>query len=310
MSAAIGTMGPTLGAGVRVLTSGAEIPFTQYTRYVLPIDGYVFWRRTRSTTFTGSLHVSVNSQQSALTSPAINRVVFSSQEEIAAFNEIDPDTILIGDYGGAKFSFSQRGYYFDNANVYHYSGDAVYPTMLSQLVDVGSELSPDTVVVSNSLPAWLALRDYDPVWLTLPNPRLTLYPSFLVPQNLPPPYGVVHIPPDATVALQQVPLMGPTGTQTQLAHDTVHVSIYGLTNAAALAWISLVLQYMTDTNVIGLSDGPIIQDEKQIQNEINALAMLKTVKFGVAYDQSAVREVARQLVREVASPSLYPSWSV
>jgi hypothetical protein len=292
---------PTLAAGISEISEPQSIAFTQYVRYVLPLDGYVFWLATQQRQVYGSFHYAIQDQQNQEESLAINRVLFTTQEEVQAFQEIAPNTIWVGCWGRLKFAFSSRGPYSANAGVYHYSGDAVYPFMESQLLDVGAQPSPDTVIVSNSLPAWLQIVSYEPVWLDPANPRIVLYPSFLVPDNLRPPYGVVHIDPSGTTALQGVPLLGPTATHTQLAQDKVRVTLYGLTNDAAMDWLDTALRYMQDTNVIGLMNTPIVRDEKRGQVELGILAEKKTIDFEVAYDQSSVRAVARQLVIDATS---------
>ena len=54
------------------------------------------------------------------------------------------------------------------------------------------------MIVSNSLPAWLSLNNYNPFYGF--GNAIQLYPSFLVPQNLPPPFGAVHVVPELTRA--------------------------------------------------------------------------------------------------------------
>lgn len=289
-------LNPTLVAGYETVSRDQEVVFTEYVKYVLPLDGYVFWLKTRQTPITGSLHVASNSIQNEDDSPTINQVVFTTTTETTPLNDIGPNTILVGTWRGIKFAFSRRAYYFDNAGIYHYAGDAVYPVMESQLVDVGSELPADTLVVSNSLPAWLTVRSYSPVWLVPKNPAVVLYPSFAVPDNLPPPYGSVHIEPSQTSAWQGAPVIDRVGSHFQLATDHVRVTLYGLTNDKAQDWLDTLYQYSYDWNVIGIGSMQVLRDEKRTQNELNILAMKKTVEFNVSYNQSRVRDVARQLI--------------
>lgn len=297
--------GPTLGAGLATVSGDQSIAFTQYVRKVLPLDGCVFWMRTETRQFTGSLHVAIAENQSEDESISINRVMFTTTEEIQAFNRINPDTIWVGSWDGIKFAFSQRGAFFENAGVYHYTGNAVYPAMESQLIEVGSEFPDDTLIVSNSLPAWLTLKTYSPAWLVAPNPGVTLYPSFAVPDNIVPPYGAVHIAPATTNPIGAFPVIGPRGQHTQLTTDHVRVTLYGLTNARALAFQDLVNQYSLDTDAFGMMGMPIVRDEKRTQTELGILAMKKTIEFDVSYYQSAMPDVARQLIRE-AIPAFLP----
>lgn len=299
------TLTPTLVAGLTELSRSQTIPFVQYSRYILPLDGYVFWLRVQQTSIAGSLHFDANSLQNEDDSPTINRVIFTTTEEVAEFQDIDPDTIWIGEWPGLKFAFSQHGFFYDAAKLFHYSGNAVYPVMEAQLVDIGAQLPLDTLIVSNSLPAWLAVKSYTPEWLVTPNPRITLYPSFLIPDNLQPPYGAVHIDPSQTGALQTAGAIGRTGTHQQLAIDHVRVTLYGLTNDQAIDWLDTVERYSYDMNIIGMMNMPIVRDEKRTQQELNVIAMKKTVEFDVSYNQTRINNVVRQLITAAAA-TLYP----
>ncbi len=286
----------TLFAGLRVLSVGEEVTFVQHVRKVLPIDGYVFWLATQPMKVFGSLHISADKQQREDETLAINRCVFTTEQEIQAFNEMGPNTLWIAEVAGVRFAFSQRGFFYRSARLFHYTGDAVYPAMESQIVPVGT-LQARAPIVSNSLPAWLQIVDYNPVWLDPPNPRVMLYPSFLVPANLRPPYGAVHIDPAQTQALQAVPQLSRHSSDFQLAQDRVRVTLYGLDNDQASAWRDTVLQFSRDTNAIGMTGvvGPI-RDEKRTQAELGVIAMKKTIEFDVSYIQKAIRDIARQLI--------------
>jgi hypothetical protein len=294
--------------GLELVSQDQIISFTKYLRHVLPIDGYVFWLKTATTQVRGSVHVTRDKRQNEDETVAINRVVFTATEEVQEFNAIDPKSIWVGEFGGVRFAFSRNGPLYRQTGLFHYDGVAVYPALESQLVDVGAELSPDCVIVSNSLPAWLQLHDYNPVWLQAENPCVQLFPSFAVPDNLRPPYGVVHIPPDSTRALQAFPSLGHTTTsQHQLAADRVRITLYGLTNEQAMGFTNLVFQFSEDTNLIGLMGDPlpIVRDEKRPQAELGILAMKKTVTYEVAYQQGAIRCLARALI-EHASATVLP----
>ncbi len=282
--------------GLSVLSQYEEILFSQYIRHVLPLDGYVFWLRTQSTTIKGSLHISANKRQLEDETISINRVVFTTGEPVQEFNDIGPNTIWIAETCDVRFAFSHRGPFYRAAGLYHYSGDAVYPALRSQIIDLGQQLSDQELVVSNSLPAWLALQSYTPEWLVVPNPGITLYPSFLVPDNIQPPYGSVHIIDDQTDALAPFPVVGYGGQHSQLVSDRVRVTLYGATNAQALAWLDVVNQYSRDTDIIGMMEPAIVRDEKRTQAEIGVLAMKKTLTFKVSYLQSTLPGVARQLI--------------
>jgi hypothetical protein len=292
-------------SGLRLLSSDQAIPFTQYIRNVLPLDGYVFWLAAQQTTITGSLHYQADKQQREDETIAISRIVFTTGVEVQQFAETAPDAIWVGEVGGLKFAFSQRGPFYRASGLYHYSGDAVYPALASQLRDLGAQLSADTLVVSNSLPAWLTLKNYAPEWLIAGNPGITLYPSFAVPDNLPPPYGSVHIYPEQTEPLGAFPVIGFRSSHTQLATDRVRVTLYGATNAQALAFFDLVNQFSADTDTIGMMAPAVVRDEKRPQAELGILAMKKTIDFRISYLQSSILDLARQLI-ETATATMLP----
>jgi hypothetical protein len=297
----------TLLSGLQVLAQDETIAFRRYVRNVLPLDGYVFWLGANTLEVKGSLHYTTDKRQNEDETIGVNRVILSTANEIQNFNELDPDMIWVGEYKGLRFAFSQQSSRF-KTGVFHYFGYAVYPAMESQLVDVGSQLSPDNLIVSNSLPAWLSLFTYNPIWVQcqIPNPFVPLFPSFAVPDNLRPPYGAVHIDPGQTRAIQAFPALGRvTTSQSQLATDTVTVTLYGLTNSRAMDFVSLVNQFSEDTDLIGMMDIAIARDEKRTQAELGILAMKKSIRYQVSYNQGAMRNVARALI-EKASAAVEP----
>ena len=303
-------------AALRVVSLDEVVPFTQYVRYVLPLDGYVFWLKTMTAQIRGTLHVSIDKRQNEDETIAVNRVMFSSTEMIQEFNEIGPDKIWVGQYADQKFAFTTSDNYIKSVGLFNYVGHAIYPAMASQLVDNGDQLPTSTLVVSNSLPLWLTLKTYTPIWLQPPNPGLTLYPSFAVPDNLQPPYGVVHIDAANGRTLQATPLLGPTrpvgnaalgtfagttldSTHWQLVSDRVRVTLYGTTNQVALDFLDLVNQYSYDQDAMGIMSASPMRDEKRTQAELGILAMKKTIEFDVSYYQARANAAARQLLLKV-----------
>lgn len=293
---ALGTSA-ALGAGLRTLTLNEAIPFSLYVRKVLPLDGYVFWLKAKTIKVRGALHITNIRQQLEDETGTINRVIFTTQKEIEQFNDVSPGTIWVGDRDGLRFAFAESGPFFRTAATFHYSGEALNPPMASQLIDVGAQLSDRTLIVSNSLPAWLALKDYNPIWLGPHNPGIDLYPSFLVPANLPPPYGAVHIEPTGTEYIQGTPLNALTDySAMMLTSDMVRVTLYGCTNDQAFAFLQLVNSYSRDTGIIGIMDPAVIRDEKRTQTELSILAMKKTLSFKISYNQMSMDQQARQLI--------------
>jgi hypothetical protein len=308
-------------AALQLLSLDQEIAFTQYTRYVLPLDGYVFWLRTGATNVKGSLHVSIAKQQNEDETLAINKVIFSTGTAIQKFNDIDSNKIWVGSYHDIRFAFTRSDAHYKSAGIFHYVGDAVYPALANMLVDTGDQLPLSTLVVSNSLPLWLSLVSYEPVWLNPPNPAITLYPSFLVPDNLRPPYGVVHIPAEATRALSASPRLGPfrpvgnaalgtingttsDSTHWQLVADRVKITLYGTTNQQALDFQDLVNRFSIDQDSLGMMNTPVMVDEKRTQAELGILAMKKSITYEVSYYQSRANAAAQKLI-EHASVTLY-----
>lgn len=296
-----------LGAGLRTLTLDEAIPFSLYVRKVLPLDGYVFWLKTKTIELRGALHVTNIRQQLEDETGTLNRVIFTTQKDVEPFNNVAPGTIWVGEAYGLRFAFAQSGPYFRTADTYHYSGEALNPPLASQLIDVGAQLSDRTLIVSNSLPAWLALKDYNPIWLGPANPQLDLYPSYLVPANLPPPYGAVHIDPPLTDVIQSIPLNARTNySAIYLTTDTVRVTLYGCTNDQIFAFLQLVYSYSRDTLNIGIMQPGTIRDEKRTQPELGILAMRKTLTFQVSYNQNSMDQQARQLLL-IAEATVIPN---
>ena len=317
------SQGPSDVTALQILSLDQTITFVQYTRYVLPLDGFVFWLKTQSIDVNGSLHVSIAKKQNEDETVAVNKVVFTTGTAIQKFNDIKSNTIWVGGFHDIRFAFTRSDAHYKSAKLFHYVGDAVYPALANLLVDNGDQLPLSTLVVSNSLPMWLALVAYTPVWLQPPNPLVTLYPSYAVPDNLRPPYGVVHIEPTGTRALGAAPLLGPTrprgsaalgtvdgttpdSSHWQLTADQVRVTLYGLTSQEALDFHDLVFQYSYDMDYMGIMNVPIVVDEKRTQPELGILAMKKTIHFEVSYYQSRVNTAARQLV-EKATASIIPN---
>ncbi len=323
-------LGAGLAAGTRALSNNQEIVFTKYRRLILPTDGYVFWVRAASlgpsallnstalglwlsnqapvvgssesvVHAMGSLHYATDQRQEESSTYAFNRVVFTAEKQITDLNQLAPDEIYIGIIDGIKFAFGARGSYYHEADVHHYVGNAVYPFMDSQVVEDPRLLNTKQLIVSNSLPAWLALNGYVPAWPTpLPQPAFQLYPSFLVPANLPPPYGSVHIEPNETEGLQAASFLSSDMSSYQLARDKVTVTLYGCTNELALTFKDSVIQYALDKLRIGVMNVPVPRDDKQTQNELNVIAQRKRIVFEVCYYQSTMRDVARQMIEEAS----------
>lgn len=327
-------LGSGLAAGVEAISLNQVVTFTRYRRLVLPLDGYVFWVRasilgpsaligsalpnrvfpnqaasalTPARTFDakGSLHYLTDTRQEASETYAANRVTFTALEEVTDLSEVAPDELWIGEFDGLRFAFSSRNSFYRQADLYHYVGFAVYADMATQIIDDPRGFDSRNVIVSNSLPAWLALNGYNPGY-GFGNPSLTLYPSFLVPNNLEPPYAAVDIPPELTRAMASAPRINPlTSSHSQLCTDTVRITLWGTRNFSALDFVDCVNQYSVDRGIIGIMNVPVVRDEKRTQSELGTIAQKKTVEFEVSYVQERVNDVALQIIR-----SAVPSFTV
>jgi len=312
-----------LAEGVNTLSGNEQVTFTLYVKLVLPLDGYVFWVNAalltdtaiynaaqydrllydnyngavpaRSITAQGSFHLAQELHQLDDRTTAYNHIIFTSLRPIQDFNLVNPQLIYVASYQDVKFAFSRKDNYYKQADLYHYRGDALYSIMDTQLIDSMTDFDTSSVIVSNSLPIWLALNQYFP-----------MYPSYLVEQNLPPPYASIDIVGSSTEAIGQFPIVNnivPTSgdpvssTINQLATDTVKINIYGIRNNEALNFANYVFQYSMDTDNIGIQNMPIMQDEKVTQPEFGIIAMKKSITFKVSYYQNTVNEVALKLIK-------------
>lgn len=322
-------MGSDLAAGVDALSLDQQITFTLYVRLVLPLDGYVFWVKAELLTpsalanalrpgvvppnlapaivaaaktliVKGSLHYGTDSRQEQEENYSANRMVFTAEDEVNDLDNITPGTMWIGSdpeiLSGRRFTFSSQTSRYEKAGLWHYVGFAVYPDMQTQIIDDLAGFDSTNVVVSNSLPAWLALNSYVPFY-GFGNPSLPLFPSFLVPANLVPPFAAVHIAPESTRALAAAPRIGRRSSHDQLCADVVKITLWGIRNFSALDFLDCVNQYSLDVAAIGIMNVPVVRDEKRTQNELNTIAMKKSIEFEVSYLQSRMNDVARQTIK-------------
>ena len=96
-------LGASLKGGLDTLSLNQRIDFTLYRRFVLPLDGYVYWVKDATApvlSIMGSLHYNSDISQQGDNTQATTRVVFSSQEEVRDFTEVAPDTCYFGFFEG------------------------------------------------------------------------------------------------------------------------------------------------------------------------------------------------------------------
>lgn len=293
----------SLVQGLDDISRSASVTFTKYVRKVLPLDGFVFWVKASVLAdnpdtepdikeVKGYLHLTTESIQDEEQLYDKNVVTFTAQADVDPFNDIGSGVLYIGEFYGIQFAFSRRSGLNEPANIYHYTGHAIYPHMMSQIINSADDIDLTDVVVSNSLPVWLSLSQFMP-----------MYPAMLSVQNLAPPYATVKCG-------EPIPVAGAfyldeKQNQYQLVSEDVTITVTGLRNAAVEDFLRYVQDYtLSDKAEMGVMNIPVVQDERVTQNELNIIAMRKKVKFKVNYYQQRMRNVARRLITS-AIPSIY-----
>jgi hypothetical protein len=306
----------TLKAGLDFLTQAQDYPFQLYMRKILPVDGYVFWTPSGTPTpVKGSLHYALETQQDADQVAGDGDILFATTEQLGTLGQAsttaNPSQLYVVTVGEnatddpksnpIRFSFRRQGHFYQQAGLWHYSGQRVTPFFATQLLDKGNTVDLTRAVVSNSLPFWLAMNSYAQPYPGAPTgPGVTIYPSFEVAENAAPPYAVVDIV--DTIAIGSVPLLNGAqfGYHTQLVKDTIDITLVGLQNNESLAFQDFINQYSMDTDNIGLLNMPVVKDLKRTAPHMKTIAMAKSMRYEVSYYQSISTSVARQLIESAA----------
>jgi hypothetical protein len=281
----------SLDAGYNTLDEQAKIEFVKYDRYVLPVDGYIFYLRdlvAPTLNVTGSIHYRTDVKQLADETIGINRVLFTTETQTQDFNALANTSVYIGQVTDAegnqiRFAFSSSGKFFESSGLYHYQGDAIYPAMYSQIID--NPVLPITLnqVATNSLPIWLQLTALMPI-----------FPAFLAPTNLQPPYATVEI--TDTVAKGAAPYIDSQLSHFQLAGEKCKLVIYGLSNNTALDFQDYIINQSLVYEIFGIENMPIIKDEQRTQSELTMIANKKSIEFEINYYQLRANSISRQLI--------------
>ena len=312
----------TLDAGIEQISQQTRVQFTLYSKLVLSSDGSVFWVATGQTMIaSGSLHYATDRQQNIDETVAQNHVRLSSEQAITELNTIAPNTMWVGSWPlspsqSLQIAFSQRGNFFGPAQVWHYSGIAVLPAMQSQIISSQADI-PTGPIVSNSLPIWLAQGTFGQY-------SVPVYPSFLVPDNVVPPYIVAHVDPAGTRSFGNFPVYQWPGQQvpppptyiapfysvaaSSLMRDEVDLLLYGFTNQMAWQFVAALIEVSMvgpgETPTFGFANSPDIQDDKRVQTEIAALAQKKTVHISANYYQGSANAYAYRLILQALVPTV------
>ena len=317
-------MASGLAQGIETLSNNETVTFTLYVKMILPLDGYIFWVNSnllndsaihnvliygqgeynnqgefpalsKNITRKGSFHFAQDARQLEDRTAVFSQVIFTSESLIQDFNEIDPNLMYIANYQDMRFAFNRKENYYKQADLYHYRGEALYSVMTTQIIDTMAGFDPESVIVSNSLPIWLAFNHiFGTIFWLPPYKFFPLYPSYLVAQNINPPYASVDV--TSTTALQSFPRVDRCSNPHQLVKDVVKITIYGARNNDALNFCDYVFQYSLDTDNFGIMNTPVIQDEKLTQSEMGIIAQKKSITFEISYYQTTVNNVARKLI--------------
>ena len=315
-------MQAALDSGIEQISEQTRVQFQLYQRIALAPDSSVFWVATGQTmTASGSLHYATDRQQNIDETAAFNHVLLTSEQAITELNAIAPGTMWVGSWPlspqqSLQIAFAQRGNFYGPAQVWHYSGVAVLPVMSAQLIANQSDL-PTGPIVSNSLPIWLLQGVFGEF-------QAPVYPSFLVPDNIVPPYVVAHVEPSGTMTFGNMPqyvypgtLVPPPPTYispfysvaaSMLCRDEVDLTLYGFTNEMAWQFLSNLISYSMvgpgETPTFGFANSPAIQDEKRTQPEIASLAQKKLIHISANYYQGAAQAAAYRLILEALTPTI------
>lgn len=311
------SMASALAAGLDTIDQKQSVAFTLYVKQVLPLDGFVFWLRADQLvspppdiaampfvlTIEGSLHHATINTQSEDENFATQRVTFTAKDAVSSLSGMAPDTLYMAEVEGYRYAFSARANWYRQADLYHYTGDAVYPSLADILVDDISTLDLTNRVVSNSMPAWLMftqtkIATFTNTWL--------LYAAYLLPDNLIPPYAAVYIDPRQTKPIGAGRFYDTNGNRFQLVTDTVEVTFYGVRNDAILDWVDAVVQYgLNNPTTFGVMNSPVPVDQHRIQVEISAIAEKKSVTFQVCYYQSRLDAIVQKYISSAYVANVY-----
>jgi hypothetical protein len=293
-----GQMAGALRDGLGQLSQDQEVRFRAYKRIVLPLDGFAFWQPTGDHVFSGSLHYSQAIVQNESEILGQAEIQFTSESQIAHFRDAI-NTIYVANYGNFRYAFYAQTGFYEQAGLWHYIGHSIPPALTTQLLDTPGMIDPTQAVTTNSLALWLNLNEYVSPLSDGYSNTLSLYPSFLTPPNLVPPYASVHIDPEnGTRPLQALPNLRRSRSSHQLMADRVRITTYGLQNNAAIDFLNCVLAYSEFTDNFGIMSPPRILDGKRVQVELEAIAMQKIYEFEVSYYQSRVDTVSRKLIEK------------
>jgi hypothetical protein len=211
--------------------------------------------------------------------------------------------LYIATANGFRYAFSEQQGFYSQAGLWHYFGHSIPPAMLSMLLDDPGSIDPSQAVTDNSLALWIALNNYPALYPDFFSNDIPLYPAFMIPANLTPPYGAIDI--QETRALQSAPYLDANRNHYQLCADRVQITLYGLQHNAALDFQDCVNQYSVFTGNFGIMNMPVVSDVQRTLPELQTLAQKKQITYEVSYTQARVNKVARQLIESAPVTYLF-----
>lgn len=305
-----------LQAGLTDISYAATVDFTVYVRTVLPLDGYVFWVRAdlvsdavktgldadtyngpTTISVPGSIHVSTETIQKDDQNLDLSHTIFTTKTEVRPFHDVGQSYVWIGNFQGIRFGINTRNNYYRQADLHHYVGSTIVPTVETQIIDDVSQLQEQELVVSNSLPFFLAMGSQSALYGFIEPPPCPIYPAYMSPDNMIPPYITVNVDETTTTALTSAAGFDENGSRWQHVSETVRLTLFGLRNDAALQALDYICNWCYVFDKIGIQNSPVIHDEKQTQPEIGALAIKKTAVLQVNYYQKYSQDISRQLIK-------------
>jgi len=282
-------MQTALESGLKVISDNQVITFTKYARTVLPLDGFVFWLLTTDTVdVAGSLHYSSSQEMDESDTTTINQVVFTTTYEVTALNATGGNELWLGIINGVKFAFNNTGMRSENAGLWHYSGESVKPTFLTQFIGDIDAFDALNIVDGTSMAAWLELSDTIPV-----------YPSHLVPANQAPPYIAINIMEQKSV--NNSPWQDARNESNYLLVDEkVRVTLHGMRHGAAHDFIETAQLYSERTGNLAIcrNDHWTAKPMRRTHSPVGAINQEKEAVFFIQYLQCRIRDVADRLILE------------
>lgn len=290
----------SVGSGMNDICYEGTVLFRQYRKIVLPLDRFIFWLATPQTmTITGSLHIETHNRHTETERYDYSDMVLTTQEEVQTFHQKPTDTLWMACIDGTHFSIDGQKKHFKQAGLFHYFGSNVPPSFRSQFIHTEAELDDYHPVISSSLPIFLALPHIgSPALGWCPWPKdVPIFPSFSSPDNQEPPYIIIHNDPHSAQPVGLGTVDPTTGASTQIMTEKVKLTLIGLPHQKASNIRDYIRHWaLLHPDTLGITNIPVIVDEKSTLDEISALSMMKHIEFDVMYIQNTARDCAFKLI--------------